>query len=247
MRAPINFLMLTLSLILSCENKDLDCKDCASALAGTAAIKSSFSNKHFKLLFNSKVEPQLYLFDTVKNDVSIGYGFCKFESNDEFFRTDIIKASGHVYWACNKVDSFLLIKNYKQTDICASPIHIIKQQFDLFNQYWYLDTLRVSDAAYLPPCGYSPGFQFSTDGTCKIEMVVNETIADYSLLGTDSIHFTRKATSLAIPTTPYQINFEINYWKALDGSDSFKVKYQIENNELTLFTKSGSLKFYCKQ
>ena len=106
----IAYVTLLLSFI-SCKKNEMPCLDC-----GDPKIKSAFNNEYFIAGYSSKAEPQLFLFDTLTNQSSTGFGFCAFSSPAEWNTLGILKASGNVLWACNRVDSFLQVKTFKTID-----------------------------------------------------------------------------------------------------------------------------------
>jgi hypothetical protein len=224
------------------------CLDCKNALSSGAAVKSVFEDKYFKLLANSQLQYELFVLDINTNQTSTAFGFCPFQTNIQADTTDIIEASGDVAWACNKVDSFLVVKTYKIADVCHRASPQINQTFTLDGRYWYVDTVQINNKSYLPPCGYSPGIQFENKG--QMDMVINSYAFDFSFPTPDSIKFSNAIRTTSISKTLYQRNFEANTAQILFGgifhTGTVTIKYVLMNNKLVLTSDSGSVIFYCK-
>ncbi|MBS1559898.1 MAG: hypothetical protein JST69_14355 [Bacteroidetes bacterium] len=225
------------------------CKDCASVQSGSAEVISTFSGRFFKFGLNAQFQPQLFALDTAVNKIATPYGFCNFLSDQEILQTDIIRANGHVYAACNKVDSFLVVNTYTIPTTCAPKPIYIANQFSLTDRQWLMDTLKVNGQIYLPPCGYSPSIYFGGNGQYKVSQVVNTITGNFSTVGIDSIHLGTSYLTLGLAITPYQRDFENHYTTAVGvmGNINARMKFILTGNQLTLETQNGQLKFYCKQ
>jgi hypothetical protein len=193
---------------------------------------------------------QLFLFDTITNQRSTGSGFCAFSNLEEWNALDILTASGNVLWACNRVDSFLLVKSFKTVNTCPAPIPDINLPFGLLDHHWYIDSLILSGSVYLPPCGYLPEILFDTNGRYFISLVVNDTYANYSFIGIDSINLEHGPFSLLVPKTGYQRNFEETFYTIIGGLPTFPepifLHYELNKNHLVLTGKKGRLILHCK-
>src|SRR6185295_6648457 len=121
-RYRLGNIALFIVLILSCckEKENEICLDCANG-----EIKSSFDDRLFRFGISRKLEFELYPFDTSKSGTQLGYGFCVFTGQSTLDTIDVIQASGNVKWACNKVDSFLLLKKFNTVDVCQTTPPVI--------------------------------------------------------------------------------------------------------------------------
>ena len=233
--------------IISCKHKkdEMPCLDCHDP-----KVKSAITNKYFLAAYNSHEEPQLFLYDTLTSQASTGFDFCTFSSSDEFKAMEIINASGNFVQGCNKVDSLVQVTSFKIIDACPTPIPDILLQFSLMDHHWYVDSLQFNGLVYLPPCGYHPEILFNDDGRYFLALVINGTVAHYSLIGNDSIKLEPGPFTLAIARTFYERDYEQTL-SAIIGwiptsLEMNTLQYELMNNHLILTSKKGRIVLHCK-
>ena len=233
----------TVLIFSTCKEKNEICLDCAN---GT--IQSSFNDRYFRIGVNSKFEFQLYSFDPSKSVTGLGYGFCEFAKQSTIDSIDVIKASGDIKWACNKADSFLVVKTFKTVDVCQIAPPVLIGNFPLSGRYWYCESIFFNNKTFIAPCGFSPGIEFK-NGMYSLTEVVNSTAAAYSPIGSDSIKLLPGPITLVIAKTQYQRIFENNLDAILGRVypyNSVNVWYQINDNRLIIKSKKGTIQLFSK-